>query len=208
MRRKTTLAKRKRSSPKKSRALDRLKGDEAARVLRALIEKRPALAKKVEALAESVIGDVSVEDVADAVEDAVRGLDLEDLHGRAGRKAYGYVEPTEAAWEMLEEEMTPFLEDIRRRAEGGQNSAALATCAGVVLGLYRVREDTEETVLQYAPDFPDEMAGEAVVVLRKATLAAKTRRASSRPSLPLPSVFHEIAPEWVKMLDCCWRRPV
>ncbi|MBI2998469.1 MAG: hypothetical protein HYY46_08455 [Deltaproteobacteria bacterium] len=188
------MPKRKGSLPK-SRALDRLKGDEAAQVLRALLEKRPALAKEVEALAESVIGDVSVEDVADAVEDAVQGLDLEDLQGRAGRKVYGYVEPTEAAWELLEEAMAPFLEDIRRRAEGGQDGAALSTCAGMVLGLYRVRDNTEENVLQYAPDFPDEMAGEAVVALRKVTLSAKTRRSSRRPSAALPSVFHDIAPE-------------
>jgi hypothetical protein len=48
--------------------------------------------------------------------------------------AYGYVEPTEAAWELVEEAVMPFIEDIKRRVEAGQQEAALNTCVGVILG--------------------------------------------------------------------------
>ena len=105
-------------APEVSAALARLKGEEAAALLRTLLKKHPELAGEVEALAGSVIGDVSTEDIAQDVEDAVRWLDLEDLNSRAGSHADGYIEPSEAAWELVEEAVMPFIEDITRRVEG------------------------------------------------------------------------------------------
>jgi len=195
------------AASKKKGPLDRLTGDEAATVLRLLWEERPKLRKEVERLSKSVLGGVSVEDVADAVEAEVRSLDLDDLNSRAGSKAYGYIEPTEAAWELVEEEVMPFLDDIKRRAESGQFDAALATCVGVVLGLYRLRDNDGHEFLGWAADSPDEMAGEAVVTLRKALRAAKTTRGAPQPSATLPAIFRDSAPNWAEMLERSWRRP-
>ena len=195
------------AAPRKTDSLDRLKGDEAATVLRLLLKGHPELAKEVEALAKSVIGDVSIEDVADDVEDVLRSLTLDNLNDRAGPKADGYVEPTEAAWEMVEEEVMPFLDDIKRRVESGQFDAALATCAGVVLGVYRLRKGDRGPFLEWAVDSPDEMAGEAVVTFRQALRKAKTTRRDLKDSANLPVNFGEAAPEWVEMLERCWQNP-
>lgn len=184
-------------------ALDRLKGDEAARLLRAILDRHPELAEELRNLASSELGDVSIEDVADEVEAAVDMLDLDDLNTRAGRHAHGYVEPTEAAWELVEEAVAPFIEDIRRRAETGEHAAALTTCAGVVLGLYRLRDKGSDKFLGWAVDCPDEMAGEVVVALRKALRAAQAPHAAT-----VPKMLREVAPEWADMLERCWRHPV
>ncbi len=101
----------------------------------------------------------------------------------------------------------PFVEDIKRRAESGQSSAALTTCAGVVLGLYRLRNRDGDPFLGWAADSPDEMAGEAVVTLRKALRKAKSARGDLKDSASLPAAFREAAPEWVDMLERCWRNP-
>ena len=203
------MSKRKQRSatPKKRSTLDRLKGDEAAALLRVLLERHPNLATEVEDLAASIIGDVSIEDVADAVEDDVRALDLEDLNSRAGSHAYGYVEPTQAAWDLVEEAVMPFIEEIKRGVEAGQQAAALNTCVGIVLGLYRLRHSQGDDFLGWATDAPDEMAGEAVVTLRKALRKAKTARGGPESSAKLPAIFRETAPEWAEMLERCWRRP-
>jgi len=192
---------------KKKGALDRLTGDEAATVLRLFLERHPELRKEIDSLAASVIGDVSINDVADAVENELRALDLDDLNSRAGSHAYGYVEPSEAAWELVEEAVTPFLDDIKRQVESGQYDAALSTSVGIVLGLYRLRDNNKDDFLGWAPDSPDEMAGEAVVTLRKALRAAKTRQGARQPSPALPAVFRDTAPEWADMLERCWNRP-
>jgi hypothetical protein len=77
----------------------------------------------------------------------------------------------------------------------------------VVLGLYRLRDNNRDEFLGWAPDSPDEMAGEAVVALRKALRKAKTARGDLKDSASLPAVFRENAPEWADMLERCWRRP-
>lgn len=196
-----------RAAAKKKGNLDRLTGDEAATVLRLLWEERPELRKEVKKLAKTVLGGVSVEGVADAVEDAVRSLNLDDLNSRAGRHRNGYVEPSQAAVDLVEEAVMPFIEDIKRRAEVGQHAAALNTCVGVVLGLYRLRDRDADPFLGWAPDSPDEMAGEAVVTLRKALRKTKTARGGPLHSANLPALFRETAPEWADMLERCWRRP-
>jgi hypothetical protein len=195
------------TAPKKKSTLDRLKGDEAAALLRVLLERHPNLATEVEDLAASVIGDVSIEDAADAVENGVRALDLEDLNSRAGPHAYGYVEPTQAAWDLVEEAVMPFIEDMKRGVEAGQQAAALNTCVGIVLGLYRLRHSQGDDFLGWATDAPDEMAGEAVVTLRKELRKGKAARGGPESSNKLPAILRETAPEWAEMLERCWRRP-
>ncbi|MBI4590769.1 MAG: hypothetical protein HY725_18240 [Candidatus Rokubacteria bacterium] len=87
--------------------LARIKPHEAAGILRLLLERQPKLQGEAEEIAKAMVTDVRVEDVAEAVGQAVLGLDLDDLNARAGRHSWGYVEPTEAAWELLEEELNP-----------------------------------------------------------------------------------------------------
>jgi hypothetical protein len=56
----------------------------------------------------------------------VTALDLDDLHARAGGHSWGYVEPSEAAWELLEEAIEDLTTDMRRRMEVGLDGAAEA----------------------------------------------------------------------------------
>jgi hypothetical protein len=205
-RRKRQTPSRAADASRKIPALDRLKGDEAARLLQEILRRHPELAGELRELASSELGHVSIEGVADEVEAAVDMLDLDDLNDRAGSHAHGYVEPTEAAWELVEEAVTPSIEDIRRRAEAGEHAAALNACAGVVLGLYRLRNKSGDEFLQWAVDSPDEMAGEAIVTLCKVLRPKQATRGGSQPPANLPAIFREIAPDWAEMLERCWRR--
>ena len=68
----------------------------------------------------------------------MRALDIDELGRRSGRHAGGYVGPTEAAWEILEETIAPFVQDVARKVDVRLEAEALAACEGVVLGLYRL----------------------------------------------------------------------
>jgi hypothetical protein len=174
--------------------LDRLQPEEAARVLRSLLEGHPQFVPQAEALARAAVGDVDVEAVADEVEQALPDLDLDDLNERAGRTRWGYVEPTEAAWELLGEAVQPFLDEMKRRIALGFEPATVATCEGIVLGLYRSRDEGADRVLGWAEDFPAETAGHAVETLARES-APRRRR-----GWQLPQRFVDQLPEWADLI--------
>ena len=126
-------------------------------------------------MARSLLQQVDYEDVAAEIEDEIRALDYEVLNARAGSHEWGYVEPSEAAWEILEETVEPFREDMKRHLELGLEAEALEICKGLVLGCYRLSERAGGDVLGWAPDFPGEAAGNALEVWYTGTDDPKSR---------------------------------
>jgi len=76
--------------------------------------------------------------------------------------SWGYTEPTEAAWQLLDEAVEPFVEDMKRHLGLGLHEEAFEICKGVVLGLYQCRDAGGDEFLGWAEDFPAEAAGNAV----------------------------------------------
>jgi hypothetical protein len=138
---------------------------ELATVLRALLTKHPALRAEAEQIATDMIAAPSVEDVADDVHDAVTSLGIDSFHGRAGKQPWGYVEPSQAAWELLGETLEDVFADMKRRADLGLTEAAEAICRGIVLGLHKAKGAGSDGPLGWAPDFPAEEACHAVAEL-------------------------------------------
>jgi hypothetical protein len=131
----------------------------------------------------------------------VRDVGLDELGSRAGKHSWGYTEPGEAAWELLEERVSPFIDDLKRQFELGLEVEALEMCKGIVLGLYRVRNEQGGDVLQWAPDFPAETAAQAVATWRDGgdkKTAEKGRR--ERRIFP-PDFVNEFVPEWKALID-------
>jgi hypothetical protein len=175
--------------------LDKLDDAEAAAVLHKLLDRHRDLRIEAEAVARDVLAGISAFSVADEIEDALLQFDYDDLNGRAGKQSWGYVEPSEAAGELLEEALEPFIDDMKRYLEAGQEEPACQFCQGILLGLYRVR-DSENDLLSWAPDFPGEAASDALKVWRETggsnhggDPASKRRRLS-------PDFVREHVPAW------------
>lgn len=194
-----------RSDKDKRSVLGNLKADEALDVLHRLLGTHPDLKKEAESIARSLMGEVNFEEIADEVQEAVSALDFDDLNARAGHHEQGYVEPDEAAWEILEEEIEPFIEDIQRRIELGLEAEALEVCKGVVLGLYRVAHSGGGPVAQWAPDFPAEAACNAIDAWLASGPSKKTdrsgpkRKERKRSTFPQEFIDEEV-PEWGEMI--------
>jgi hypothetical protein len=163
-------------------------------VLRTLLDRHRDLRTEANRIARGLLENIRMGDIATRVERAVLGVDPDRLAERSGRKRWGYVEPGEAAYGILEEGVAPFLAEMNRLIALGLEQPAVATCAGIVLGLYAVRDPTDDGVLAHASDFPAETAGYAVATLARESAKAHRRRWT------LPESFIEKVPDWQAML--------
>src|SRR5258705_7935424 len=82
--------------------MDRLAVGEADAILRNLLERHPELRDEAERIAQVIVNTPSAEHIADQVFNAITSVDLDALNERAGAHSWGYVEPSEAAIELLE----------------------------------------------------------------------------------------------------------
>jgi len=188
----------------KRSVLDNLKAEEALDVLHRLLATHPDMKKEVESIARSLLGEVSFEEIAYEIEAAVSAFDLDDLNGRAGNHEWGYVGPDEAASDILEEAVEPFIADIGRHVELGMEAEALELCKGVVLGLHRVRQSGGGLVAEWAPDFPAEAAGNAIQAWlgpgEGADKSGPKRKVRKRLAFPKEFVEKEV-PEWAEKIE-------
>lgn len=170
-------------------ALDTLSAAEKATVLDEMLAARPDLREPADAHAAQLMKGADRSDVAGEVEDALQFLDIDELDSRAGyRPGFGYVEPAEAADEILDEALQPFLDDLQRRAGLGMGSAAAELAAGILLGLHNCRDGNSETLVGYAPDYASQRA--SVVV-----------RDCAKLGIELPAVeLLDLMPGWGDLL--------
>ena len=154
-----------------------------------LVRSSPELGAEAEGIAREHLVDTDVERVADAVTWELRHLSSDELVGRAGKQRWGYIEPTEAAWELLEEAAGKFDHDVERLLKLDMVGPAVDTALGVIGGLYRSRGcDDGDVLLSWAPDFPLEHAGWVADSLAKS-------------GIELPAdLIADLAPEWAHRL--------
>src|SRR6266545_934041 len=157
-------------SPTAPSALALLSDAEKAAVLDELVSADQELEDRAERSARSRLALVETDDVANAVAATLLALDQEDLAAKAGPTRHGYVEPTEAAWLLLEEAIEPWLEDVVRRAGLGLADAARRVGLGLLQALQRTEEHlrNDDLLVSWAPDFASEAADQGAQVLADA----------------------------------------
>ncbi len=173
------------SSGKKRSALAELDPTEKGAVLEELLRSQPVLRTAAERLAREQLAEAGHEIVAGAVESELRSLSSDQLNELAGRQQWGYVEPSEAAWELLEETADSYGREIERLLALGMVGSAVETALGLIAGLYRCeRCEDGDLLLSWEPDFPLEQA--AVVV---------NKLADGGVEIP-PELLADVAPAW------------
>jgi hypothetical protein len=172
-------------SGKKRSALAALDSAEKGAVLEELLRSKPTLRTVAERIAREQLADAEHEAVAEEVESELRSLSSDELSGRAGRQRWGYVEPTEAAWQLLEETAGSYEREIERLLALGMIGSAVETALGLIAGLYRCEGcEDGDLLLSWAPDFPLEHAAWKVDKLAKAGV-----------EIP-PELLAGLVPEW------------
>lgn len=160
--------------------LEFLDSGELAEVLRELLKRHCKLRAEANEIAEELIGDISVEAVVDEVISCIEHIDVEDIYDRSGNHDLGYVDPGEAAWEMLEESIACIQSDMKRRYEAGMKTAAENICQGVILGLNELESASNIEALELAFGFPADEAARCFSNLLELYPPSQRRAASIR----------------------------
>jgi hypothetical protein len=177
--------------------LERLAPEEADAVLRTLLGRHPGLRAEAEQIATGLVSSSSVEDIAADVFDRVTAVDIDALNERAGKHSWGYVEPSEAAYDLLTEAVEELVDDMKRKAELGLVSPAETVCVGLIGGLYDARHTESDGALGWGRDFPAEEAGEVVAQFIKSCPAEKRKPVGEK----LLKTLTAQAPEWADVLE-------
>jgi hypothetical protein len=158
----------------------------------------PDLRDEANSIANDLLNDVSVEAVSEEVNDLILGVGLEVLGNRAGKQPWGYVEPGEAAWEILEESIEGIQNDMKRRMQVGLEHSAGQLCQGIIIGPYNAMAAGCDGALAWAPDFSAEAANQSVSDLIELYPRNRRRAAAKR----IINGVEGHAEEWLEML--CW----
>jgi len=166
--------------------LGALTGEECRAVLAEVVRRMPAAREIADLAAADLLAGVDQEVIADQVADELRSMPHTDLAERSGRHlGGGYVEPVEAAWDLLGEAVEPWIADVERRARLGMRVTAAEMAAAVIEGLVRCEPIPDSTVLAWAPDAPSELAREV------------HRRAAAAGVLVDHAVLSSTASSWI-----------
>ena len=139
--------------------LKQLTPDQAVEVVRRLYERDEGIREALLREARIVLEAVDLGEVADEVFFVLDSLAVQDLWDRSGSKREGYASPDEAVADMMEEELEPFFEQVRKYLHLDMLDQAQTYCMGVLLGIYRFDLESASEFKQWAGDMPQECFG-------------------------------------------------
>lgn len=169
---------------------------ELAKVLHQILIRHRELRDEANSIASDLLNEISVEAVSEEVTDLILGVGVEVLGNRAGKQPWGYVEPGEAAWEVLEESIEGIQQEMEKRMQAGLERSAEKLCQGIVIGLHNAMAANRDGALAWAPDFPVEAASRSVSNLLDLYPPNRKRTAAKR----IIAGVDKHAKEWMGML--------
>lgn len=139
--------------------IDSLTPEDALAVLRDLSHGRGKLADAVNDAIAAYLQTVDVEDVATDIFHTLDALVVEDVWDRSGRTRYGYTEPSQAAVDVFEEALEPFIAKLNEYMRLEMHSEAEKYCLGILKGIYDFDHESESNYKEWAEDVPHESFG-------------------------------------------------
>ncbi len=149
------MAKKKtKSMKKKTDVLEQINEYEAFEILRILSEEDKQVRERIEEIAWELLRKVDLEDVAEGVYFELNSLEVEEVWDQSGSTRNGYVDPTEKAWEMFEEALEPFIEELRKYQKLSMDKQAKTCCIGILRGIYQFEKESTSEFKDWAVDAP------------------------------------------------------
>jgi hypothetical protein len=173
--------------------IGKLTAEQAQRILMRLSDREGPIREAVLAEARVVLKQIDLEEVACEAFDALDSIDVHDCWDRAGSSREGYTSPEDAAVELLEEALQPFVNQVGRYCDLGLSKEETVQCMGTILGLYRYEQESRSEFREWSVDIPVECAGDLLAQWRK-------RRRDSASSTAMDEFIQDRCPNWAGSL--------
>jgi len=151
----------KRAAPA-SKVLESITGSDALSILKLLAERDDKLAEAIDATARELLGQVDTEDVATDVQMELEFLDVEEVWDSSGATRDGYIDPGDAAWQMFEDALQPFEDELEKYKRLSMSTQARSCCEGILKGIYDFHQDSSTEYKDWAVDAPGEFFGQVL----------------------------------------------
>jgi hypothetical protein len=184
-------AARKQSSIRRPNTLESITGTDALAILKVLAARNENLAQEIDAVAKELFSHVEIDEMAANVQMELESLHVEDIWDRAGAKRNGYVDPGDAAWEVIEEALKPFRDEVDKYKQLSMLQEAHLACQGILKGIYDFHKTSSTEYKQWAVDAPADYF--------RVVLADWKKLFPGRPSFPRMTAFlQNHCPDWAE----------
>lgn len=138
----------------KKSVLNEINESDALIILNRLYEENKNVAKRIEEIGLELLKTVDPDSVSESVFEDLNAVDIFDVYGSSGRTRYGYIEPCEKAWEMFEETLKPYMDELKKLKK--INIPSDEYCRGIIKGLKKFKEESTSEYSELVEDAPDE----------------------------------------------------
>ena len=173
--------------------LAQLTPEQALEVVRRLYKRDKEIRQAITEEARSVLEAVDFVKTAEEVFFMLDSIDVQELWDRSGAGRDGYSSPGEEAVEMMEEELAPFFEQVRRYQQLRMFPQAQTYCMGILLGIYRFDQESKSEFREWAVDTPIECFGYLLDEWRKGC-------ESSTAGTEMDEFVKNSCPNWAKYI--------
>jgi hypothetical protein len=171
--------------------IKKLTAEQAFEVVKRLSEKGDEIREAVLAEAKIFLMAVDLDETADEVFCVLDSIDVQDCWDRSGSSRHGYTEPSEAAVELVEEELQPFYDQAKRYRELGMAEQETTYCMAVTLGIYRYEHESKSEFRKWCVDVPLECAGYLLDMWRE-------RNQGTASAEAMDEFIRHRCPKWAK----------
>lgn len=156
--------------------INNLSPEDALVILQQLAAQDEKLAAQIASLVLAYLSDVDAEEIAESLRYELEGLTPEEVWDRAGNTRYGYVETGEAAEQMIEEVLEPYLGEMRKYHKIGFAWEAQQMCQGLLLGIYDFEHQSKSEFKDWAVDSSLYFAHEILTVWLEGEVEMQNRQ--------------------------------
>jgi hypothetical protein len=146
----------------KRNVLESITGEDALAILKVLAARDRRQERKIEEVAIEHFSTVEMDAIAADVVMELEALDVDEVWDRSGSSRDEYVEPSEAASEMLEEALQPFRDEVAKYQRLSMLNEAELICQGILKGIYDFDAESTSEFKDWAMDAPSEYFGEVL----------------------------------------------